>query len=41
MSTLIKAILPALFGFTGYDLCVMDGAYTYWILTAVYSIVPY
>lgn len=41
MSYIIKAILPALFGLTGYDLCVLDGAYTYWILSAVYSVVPY
>jgi hypothetical protein len=41
MSHAIKTILPALFGLTGYDLCVLDGAYTYWILSAVNSIVPF
>jgi hypothetical protein len=37
---LLRIIAPVLFALVGIDLCFLDGEYTYWIASAVLSIVP-
>ena len=41
MVRLLQTVPPTLLGLTGIDLCLFEGQYTYWILSAVNSIVPF
>lgn len=41
MVHILQTVPPALLGLIGIDLCLLDGQYTYWILSAAVSLVPF
>jgi len=41
MLQILQIVLPAMLGLMGIDLCLLDGEYTYSILSAASSIIPY
>ncbi len=40
MVRIIESVLPALLFLAGFDLCLLSGEYTYWVLSAAVFAIP-